>query len=89
MSINIICDLRAIQGLYPSSILDQNVKVVSAFHVSSLGDLVGEGHPSPIRLSSLAIAWAYHSCMCPDFARSHVGYFTFTDQEIERLAEQW
>jgi len=36
--------------------LNQDVEVVSAFYVASLGDLVGEGYHSP-SLSSLAIAW--------------------------------
>ena len=57
----------------PSSVLNQDTKVVSAFSVSSLGNLVGEGYHS-FGIPSLAIVWAYHPGAYPNSACSHVGH---------------
>lgn len=67
----ITCYRRAIQDLYPSSDLNQDVDVVSAFYVASLGDLVGETYCSP-SLSSLAIAWVCYPGASLDVVRSGV-----------------
>ena len=72
MSICITCHQRTIQGPYPSSDLNQDVEVVSAFYVASIGDLVGEAYRSP-GLSSLAIAWVCYPGAPLDFVCSGVG----------------
>jgi hypothetical protein len=66
----------AIQDIYPSSDLKQDVEVVSAFYVASLGDLVGEAYRSP-SLSSLAIAWVCYPGAPLDLVRSDFGKTSF------------
>lgn len=76
MSIHIICYQRAIQYDCPPSDLNQDVEIVSAFYVASLGDLVGESYRSP-SLSSLAIAWVCYPGASLDVVRSGVGKTSF------------
>ena len=76
VSIRIIRYQRAIQDLYPSIDLNQDVEIISAFYVASLGDLVGEAYRSP-SLSSLAIAWACYPGEPLDFVRLNIGRTSF------------
>jgi len=76
VSICITCYQRAIQDLYSSSDLNQDVEVVSAFYVASLGDLVGEAYRSP-SLSSLAIAWVCYPGASLGVVRSGAGKTSF------------
>ena len=76
VSICITCCQRPIQDIYPLLDLNQDVEVVSAFYVASLGDLVGEAYCSP-SLPCLAIAWVCYPGAPLYFVRSNVGRTSF------------
>jgi len=76
VSICMTCYQRPIQDIYHSLDLNQDVEVVSAFYVASLGDLVGEAYCSP-SLPCLAIAWVCYPGAPLYFVRSTVGKTSF------------